>query len=146
MCNWAVNALNDPTDSSDNVAGGHCRPMVVKSGVGCAVPGDCTNGDACDTNTGRCYTTTAAWGGACAEHSDCPIYGLCDTILLSTGTCFRPGCDPANGNADCESMGTCTDALPVGLCAEDCTITADCDRSAEGFTCVNGACILDGIL
>lgn len=142
VCDWMVLARNDHSTMDDDVADGHCRTMVVRSGAGCSGPGDCSNGDACDTTTGRCYTSTAAWGQACAQHSDCPMFGLCDTKVLSTGTCYRPGCDPANGNAGCDNTGACSDVVPVGLCLEDCTTTTDCSRSAEGFTCVGGACIM----
>ncbi len=140
VCDWELMNENDPATDADDVGGGHCRPMGVRSGAGCTVVGDCSNGDGCDTTTGRCYTTTAAWGDACTEHSDCPQYGLCDAGVTG-GMCYRPGCDSGNGNADCDATGACSDALPIGMCLEDCTGTADCSRSADGFTCVGGACL-----
>lgn len=138
VCDWDLLAENDPATDADDVTGTFCRPMTVRMGAGCTVPGDCTNGDGCDVTTGRCYTTTATWGDGCASHSDCPQYGLCDQRVAG-GLCYRPGCDPANGNGDCDGTGACSDALAVGMCLEDCTTTTDCDRA--GFTCVNGACL-----
>jgi len=140
VCDYDLQAENDPSTAADDVGDGHCRPMAVRTGVGCAIPADCSNGDGCDTNTGRCYASAAAWGGACTTHSDCPLYGLCDTRVTG-GMCYRPGCDPANGNAGCDNTGACSDALPIGMCLEDCNVTPDCSRNGEGFTCVNGACL-----
>ncbi len=140
VCDWDLMQENDPTTTADDVGSGHCRTMVVRTGAGCTVPGDCSNGDGCDASTGRCYTSSAAWGDACTAHSDCPMLGLCDDSVTG-GLCYRPGCDPSAGNTGCDNTGACSDYYPVGKCLEDCTNTTDCSRNADGFTCVNGACL-----
>jgi hypothetical protein len=140
VCDELLLAENDPATPADDVRLTHCRPMHVRSGAGCTVPGDCATGDGCDVSTGRCYTTTAAWGDPCIDHADCPAYGLCDGSVPG-GLCYRPGCDPAAGNAGCDGTGACSDALLSDRCLEACTSTNDCSRSGEGFTCVQGACL-----
>jgi hypothetical protein len=141
VCENILYAENDPDIEDDDIVGGLCRPMVVLTGSGCSDATDCGGGQQCDTDTGRCYTPNIPWGSPCSEDADCAQNGLCDTEVPN-GLCYLPGCDPANGNADCnDADAVCSDNNVVGVCLEGCGTDTDCSRNAgEGFVCNNGAC------
>jgi hypothetical protein len=141
VCENILWAENDPAVETDDITGGLCRPMTVLTGTGCSVAGDCASGQSCDSATGRCFTSGVPWGSACAADADCDQNGLCDTDVVN-GLCYKPGCDPAAGNADCGGGdSTCSDNSAVGVCLESCTVDTDCSRNAtDGFICNNGAC------
>jgi len=141
VCENILWAQNDPDTSGDDVVSGLCRPMRVRHDTdACANDGDCGGGKTCDTVTGRCYTSSAVWGGPCIDDTDCGQNGLCATDAPG-GMCYLPGCDPAHGNADCGGGDTvCSTNSPVGVCVEDCTTNTDCTRNGAGYVCNNGAC------
>lgn len=140
VCDNVLFAQNDPDTSADDVVSGMCRSTVVRTGTGCGSVNDCGTNESCDTATGRCYNQGVAWGSPCAADSDCDQNGMCDTTVPN-GLCYLPGCNPANGNADCGGgASACSAQSVVGVCLASCTTSANC-READGFTCVDGACV-----
>lgn len=140
VCENVKLAENDPADENDDVVVGLCRTRMVRTGPGCPT-NPCTGGKLCDDITGQCYNPTALWGGLCIDDSDCGQNGICDTSVAN-GICYLPGCDPANGNADCGGGDTaCSQNNVVGVCLEACASDASCTRnSTDGHVCNNGAC------
>ena len=99
-------------------------------------------------------------GKTCASNQACAPLGTC-----MAGVCVTQGCDPAHGDADCGSTGTCrAEDSGNGLCFKKCTqatqntdcnagsactngvwctakdCTADADCGGGGRTCMNGKC------
>ncbi len=125
---------------------------------GCAADADCSTGFFCSYNgsVGKCLaqkplaaTCNTGQGGDCVA-ANCRV---CQSGFCATGVCCQTACDQpcaacsgAGGTCLAAAKGSpgapsCGEYVCDGTnlaCPTTCTLTTDC---ANGFTCVNGACI-----
>jgi V8-like Glu-specific endopeptidase len=111
-------------------AGFHCRESACargprsRTGEGCAVTGDCIDGDTCEgAGAHRFCTHPCTTDGACPESFACHE-GLCGTDLRVDG-------EPCTGDGECLG-GSCGDTPTGRRCTSACGAGAPC---APGLEC-----------
>lgn len=139
MCvaNQCVDPMNPPPPGGCNDDSQCAPPMTICEGqmcvLGCANPGgvQCTNGDICDTNTGRCVSIE----GPCTTDNECtPPMTVCESGQCIPG-CHRMGGVQCPGGEVCNpSTGRCRGGGPI------CTSDLECMPPDTICNLFSGAC------
>jgi hypothetical protein len=142
------------TKSSNHDRGYLSCPFTPE--IECTTASDCSDGNACTTDTctaGVCGNATIPACTPCGQASDCNDGNACTTDSCNAGVCARtavPSCTPCTQASDCSDGNACTtESCNAGVCGKTtipsctpCTTAAQCGdgNACTTDTCTAGVC------